>query len=119
MAFADPITVTINAVAKTLVKINQDKYSSEYFRRETDREFTLRIQQKSINSNGRKLDRHSVELTETIYPTEALPEGIFRKSYVVIDNLRTDAGTDLGKTVVGLMGFITEANVAKLVNYES
>ena len=40
--FTDTLTVTINAVAKVMVRVNQDGYSSEYRLKETDGEFRLR-----------------------------------------------------------------------------
>ena len=41
--FADPQTLTVNAVAKALKKINQDGYSSEYLLRTSTEEFRLNL----------------------------------------------------------------------------
>lgn len=45
--FADPQTLTVNAVAKALVRINQDQYSSEYLLRSSTDEFRLKIRNSS------------------------------------------------------------------------
>jgi hypothetical protein len=51
--FADPSVVTINAVAKNLVRINQDKYSSEYLLRSSTEEFRLNIRNSSYADKKR------------------------------------------------------------------
>lgn len=67
--FGDSISITVNAVAKTLKKINQDSYSSEYLLRETTGEFRLRIRHSKEKAliRGENMDRHNVELTRTIF----------------------------------------------------
>jgi hypothetical protein len=120
--FADTLTVTINAVAKNLVRINQDGYSSEYFLRETLGEFRLKLRNSSYTDKtrtGKKIDRHNVELTHTIYPVAPATLSTIRKVYTVFE---FDQGDDLAlsaKTVAGHSAFVTEANATKLLNWES
>lgn len=116
--FADPITVTINAVAKQLVRINQDNYSSEYLLRESDREFRLKIRNTSSSRAGVVYSRHSVELTERIYAVGATPE-VNRKSYTTFEHSNNDTGAALQNTVKGQIDFLTAANIGKLLNSES
>lgn len=117
--FADPITITVNAVAKSLVKINQDSYGSEYFLREATQEFRLRIRNTTFTPKGGRItDRHNVEFTNVVYATETVASKT-RKAYSVFEHERSDTDTLVAKGFVGHAGFLTEANINKLLNYES
>jgi len=119
--FSDTLTVTINAVAKNLVRINQDRYSSEYYLREATGEFTLRIRNTSYKdkTRGTDVDRHNIELIHKVYPVAPALVGVQRKSYVVFENDRGDTIVDPVKTTLGLLAFNTEANLTKMANRES
>jgi hypothetical protein len=120
--FADPLTITVNAVAKNLIRINQDGYSSEYLLKETTGEWRLRIRNTSRadKARGNKVvDRHNVELVHTLYPVAPAIYPTIRKDYRVFE---MDVGDDAAyeaKIVAGLSAFITEANAAKMINFES
>jgi hypothetical protein len=116
----DTVSITVNAVAKTLAKINQDGYSSEYYLRETLQEFRMKIRHSKDRpaADGTVVDRHNVELTQTVYATSTTPE-IIRRSYVVITNRYNDDATALGHLQAAVNGFMTTANVAKFANWES
>jgi hypothetical protein len=120
--FSDPVTITINAVAKNMIRISQDQYSSEYLLRETTGEYRLRLRNTSYVDKTRgqvKVDRHNVELTYTIYPVAPATQPTIRKSYSVFEH---DSGDDLSlsaKLVAGHSAFVTEANAAKMLNFES
>lgn len=119
--FSDTITITVNAVAKAMARINQDKYSSEYLLRETNSEFRLRIRHTSYTdkTRGVVVDRHNIEFSELVYPTEAIPSGVVRKVYSVMENDNRDGSVNPTKFDVALFAFLTEANITKLVNWES
>lgn len=120
--FADPITITINAVAKNLIKINQDQYSSEYLLRETTGEFRLRLRNTSYTDKtrgGKKVDRHNVELVQTIYAVAPATVNTIRKAYAVFENDQGDTSVDCAKFAAGMFAFMTEANDTKLINFES
>lgn len=119
--FSDTITITINAVAKVLIRINQDEYSSEYFLRDTLDEFRLKIRHTSYTnkSNGVLTDRHNVELVQTVYPVSPAVVSNFRKTYVVLENERPDGVTEPLNFDLGFAGFLISANLTKLINYES
>lgn len=115
----DTVGVTVNAVAKTLPKINNDNYSSEYSLKEATQQFVMKIRNSYDKSNAiGRVQRHNVELTQTVYASGATPE-IVRKVYVVIVNNESDDATQLGYLQAALNGFMTAANVAKLANMES
>lgn len=118
MAFSDPIAVTVNAIAKSLVRINQDGYSSEYFLREATQEFTVKIRNTSFTRNGQTIDRHNVELTQTVYATATVP-ALVRKAYSVIENSRSDSPGEAVYIGKALADFMSTANLTKLINRES
>jgi len=120
--FADTISITVNAVAKVLNRINQDGYSSEYFLRETDGEFRLRLRNTSYVDKTRgstKIDRHNVEFTHTVYPVAPATLSTVRKSYTVFENQQGDSIVSAAKFTAGQIAFLTEANITKMLNWES
>jgi hypothetical protein len=122
MAFPDTITFTINAVAKILTRIKDDGYSSEYRLRNANvEEFRANIRNSTYldKVTGRNVDRHSVELLHTVFAVDPATIPTVRKSYFVLENQAVDTVVDPTKFAVGLVGFLTESNITKLVNYES
>jgi hypothetical protein len=120
--FADTITFTINSVAKVLTRINQDKYSSEYYLRETLGEFRASIRHSSYvdkTRGGRKVDRHNVELRQEVYAVAPQTSSTVRKAYAVFENDSVDTIVDPVNLDLGFAGFLTNANVTKMVNWES
>lgn len=123
--FADPQTVTLDAPtgAKSLVKINQDGYSSEYLLKEAaSGEYRLKIRN-SINGSKRDgvmtVERHNVELTHILYPTTTYPHGLRRKAYIVIENEVGDDPVFVNDLAEALLTWCTEANIVKLLAFES
>lgn len=120
--FADPITITINSIAKNLIRINQDGYSSEYLLKEATGEYRVRIRNSSRADKargGQLVDRHNVELTHTIYPVAPKVYPTIRKDYCVFEMDVGDDAALMAKTVAGVSAFITEANATKMINFES
>jgi len=119
--FADPAVVTINAVAKNLVRVNQDQYSSEYRLRSATEEHRLFIRNSSYldKKRGVMIDRHNFELTWTVFPVAPATLSTIRKTYAVVENQVGDTLTDPMKTAAGLFAFLTEANITKSMNSES
>lgn len=122
--FADPAVVTISGTGKSLVKINQDKYSSEYMLRESLGEYRLSIRNSTRRDSklGVDLDRHNIELVHTIYPVAPSTIGITRKCYVVVENQKGDTLADPAAELVGLLTYLTAnsaANATRMLNFES
>lgn len=119
MAFADPLVVTINAVAKSLPRVEFDKRTSVYFLREATQEFTVRVRNTSfVDTNGITIDRHNIEFVQTIYAT-VTTAAITRKIYSTFDNFRSDTDAGLLQSLVGFVGLLTSANIQKMLNGES
>jgi hypothetical protein len=119
--FNDPAVVTINAVAKNLVRINQDKYSSEYLLRSATEEHRLAIRNTSYldKKRGVTIDRHNIELIHTVFPVAPATLSTVRKTYAVIENQRGDTLVDPRNVALGLFAYLTSANIDKLMNFES
>lgn len=118
---ANTLAITVNAVAKTLKRINQDKYSTEYYLREATQEFTVNIRhsQEAVLKDGTQFDRHNVELIQTVFATESAPART-RVTYMVIRNKRTDDYTQVGYGIVAVADLIKAAgNVPDLLDWVS
>ena len=119
MAYADPLVVTINAVAKSLPRVEFDKRSSVYFLREALQEFQMKVRNTEyMTPKGVKVDRHNLEFTQTIYAT-VTTAAVVRKIYVTFDNNRSDTDAGLLQSLVGFVGVLTPANLQKSLNGES
>lgn len=120
--FTDTITITINAVAKVLNRVNQDGYGSEYFLRDTAGSFRLKLRNSSYTDKTRggiKVDRHNIELVETVFAVAPATINTIRKYYSVLENDQVDSVVSSAKFAAGVTGFQTEANFTKLLNWES
>lgn len=118
--FGDTITITINAIAKVLNKINQDGYGAEYLLRETTGEFSLKIRHSTEKAAAgqQAYDRHNIDFTQTVYATVTDPE-IVRQIYTVVRAKKADAVATHALFDVGYTGFLTSGNFTKLLNWES
>lgn len=120
--FTDTLTITINAVAKVVNRINQDKYSSEYYLRETTGEYRLRIRNTSYTDKtrgGQVVDRHNFELIHTLYPVSPAEKSSILKFYSVFEIDQGAVIADATNFVVGGAAFLTSGNVTKMANWES
>lgn len=120
MAFSDPLVVTINAVAKNLVRIDNGRLSSEYFLNETTQSFRafIRSQDLKKEADGRYKVRHNITLRQTIFATSTTPE-LVRQSSMTIDHYAGDDPAAFDDGAIAVAAMITAPNVVKLNNYES
>jgi hypothetical protein len=75
MAFGATITITVNAVAKVLNRINQDNYGSEYSLETALDSWNLRIRHSTDkpDADGMEMKRHNLYLEHITFPTSTLP----------------------------------------------
>jgi hypothetical protein len=120
MAFGATLTVTINAVAKVLNRINQDNYGSEYMLRSTTDEFRVKIRHSKENSkNGVVMERHNVEITHTVFATATTDE-VVRSTYIVVRGKLNDDVTPLGYLLAGFVTYVSNATVqSDLLSWQS
>lgn len=122
--FADPQTLTVNAVAKALAKIGQGNGTSEYLLQSTTDEYRLNIRNTSYTDKKRgvKISRHNVEFVHTVFPVAPATLSTIRKAYVVIENQQGDTLADPTYVASALFTWLTastNANITKLINFES
>lgn len=121
MAFGATITVTVNAVAKVLNRINQDNYGSEYYLRTTTDEYRMKIRhsKESPQNDGRRFDRHNVELTHRVFATPTAPEWV-RIASSTFRVLETDDITLAGYLTGGFIDYVDGGTVqADLLTWQS
>lgn len=124
--FTDPQTITLDGAggtAKALVKINQDSYGSEYFLQDAGglSEFRMKVRhtKETVKNGANPVDRHNVEITQYVYPTTAVPLGRTRQIYVVLRNEPGDGLAACNDLMESLPWWLTEANITKLLAWES
>ncbi|DAD51979.1 TPA_asm: coat protein [ssRNA phage Gerhypos.4_14] len=125
MSLADPAVLDFNGTPKSLIRVRQDNYSSEYVKVETNQEFRLNVRNTSYQDKkrgGRVVNRHNIELIQTIYPIAPALTNTVRKVYVVLENDQGDTLADPVITGTALLNFLSGssgANLTKTLNYES
>lgn len=69
--FAATITLTINAVAKVLQRVNQDSFGSVYSLNSATESITMKIRHSddSVDGDGIIMKRHNVFVEHIVYPT--------------------------------------------------
>jgi len=116
--FTDPITITVNGVAKTLSKISSEGTSSTYAT--PDEEYLYKISHQVTNA-GRV--RSTLELTQKKVVTNPLDSTndydtvLFR--YLIDRPLFGWSATELDYVKAGLAAWLTTANLTKLFGKES
>lgn len=114
------ITITVGASAKVLTLINQDGYSSEYLLKDTASEFRLRIRHSKTKASAAQIsmDRHNVELIETVYATAEVAE-FTRKFYFVIENKPDDLSVANVDAMADKVIATSNAFLVQLMGWES
>jgi hypothetical protein len=120
MAFPDTFTVTVNAVAKVLTKINSGNPLETLYRlRGTLDQYDLRISHKTFTDKTRgTVNRHGMELIHTVYPVSPSVIPTIRKTYTVFEETPTDVVADVQKFDEAFVAALTAGNITKLLNYE-
>lgn len=104
----------------TLVKINQDSYSSEYLFRDATSQYRARIRHTKVAAkNGRpSYDRHNFEVVQTIFAAGEVAE-YERKFYFVVEHLPNDTSIVLADGVCDLSIATAGAFLTSLLGWES
>lgn len=104
----------------TLVKINQDQYSSEYLFRDATSQYRARIRHTKTAAKADKpaYDRHNFEVVQTIFASGEVAE-YERKFYFVLEHLPQDSSVALADAVADLAIATTDAFLVSLIGWES
>lgn len=114
---ADPQSVTINAVAKSMPATQRNGLSSVYGT--SDNEFTFKVSHQPTSSR----ERHMVRLDQRKIAADPISTLNFQANlgvYLVIDQpLAGFTDTEIDYLVQGLKGWLSSANVLKVLGGES
>lgn len=116
------ITVTIDAVPYVLNKINQDSYGSEFNFRDSDQVLSMRIRHTRYSDKaraGQKVERHNVELIQTVFATSPNSVDTVRKAYLVFENDFRDDVVAAASSTEGFLAFFDPVNIGKLYGWEN
>lgn len=115
--FADPQSVTINAVPKSMPRIKQGQTDCTYST--ADGEFKLRISHQATKTRTRRM----VRLDQTVIaadPLTAVNAAQTAGVYLVVDEpVFGFDDVQLDYLVDGVVGWLTSGNIAKLLGSES
>lgn len=118
MAFADPQTVTVNAVAQTLARVSSEPMKSIY--REDIGEYELVISHQEQSKRNRRVVRLNRKIlsADPFIPAQNVEQR--HSIYMVIDApIAGYTNTQLKDDVLGLAAWLSSANVLKVLGGES
>jgi len=100
--------------------INQDGYASEYLYKGATYEVRARVRhsKETVRGGNRPVDRHQVEFTQTVYATSTDLESV-RQAYIIIRNHPDDTLADVSNLAEALVYWASEANLLKVLGWES
>jgi len=116
--FADPQTVTVNAVAQSLAAISRETMKSLY--RKDTAEYELTISHQETAKRNRRVVRLDRQLTtaDPFIPTQNVL--VTSSYYLVIDApLAGLTNVQMKDDILGLSAWLTSANVLKVLGGES
>lgn len=116
--FADPQSVTVNAVAQSLPAISRNGTKSIY--QKADGSYTLTISHQTTKSRERHLVRLDHRKTVSDPLTPANNVDVSASVYIVIDNpILGFTDTELSNDTAGLLAWYNATNVGKSLGMES
>ncbi len=101
--FSNTLTITINAIAYTLVRQNQDNFGSVYRFRDGVRKLEMKIRHSTDSVSGVLFNRHNVVLEHTVYGTPTA----FEQKFTCTATLRERDGADPADLLKTWQGFNT------------
>lgn len=118
MALADPVVVTYNAVAKNLVRINQDAYGSEYYLEDGTERFTLKVQH-TVPPKGGANESHMVRLDVEHYDAEGALLRVSSAWTVIKTFDGKQDSTSSDRVTQALVDLLSDAFILKVIGRES
>nr|QDH91212.1 MAG: hypothetical protein H2Bulk341670_000002 [Leviviridae sp.] len=102
--FANTLTLTINAVAKVLTRVNQDNFGSFYKFADGVEAITMQIRHTTDTvKGGVSINRHNVYVERTVFATPTTTE----KYWSMTATLRDRVGSDPTVLLQSWVGFST------------
>lgn len=120
MALADPMVVTLQTVAKNLVRRDDGKYYAEYGLTEATQDIVAYVRTVDLKpaADGTPRLRHTITLRQTIFAALNTPE-VVREASIRMDHRWNDDVTAWDDVVLAVAALATAPNIAKMNNKES
>lgn len=115
--FADPQSVTVNAVAKSLPAIRRDDTSSSY-RMDTG-DYTLKVTHREANRNRRTVQLDFQKIAADPFAPSVNQKFTGSIIFTVDAPVTGFTNVELKDTSLALVGWLTSANVLKVLGGES
>lgn len=114
------VSITVNAVAKVLNRVNDSEpYSATYFLEDGTEDYTLTVKHTIPSSRGSSKESHLVRLDVNYYDAENV---LLRRQSIwtvaEVSNGRQDT-TTLDYLAQGLFGFLNTTNMTKVLGRQS
>lgn len=111
-------TLTVNG--KTLTKIKEEGYTSEYYFRDATEMYTLQVRHQKTKAKGDVpvKDRHNVELVITTFATAEAAE-IVEKTYLVVEQMPNNSTITLPTALMSALTASTNALITSVIGWES
>lgn len=119
--FDNTLDISVGGVTKTLNRVADDGYTSEYLLKDDGvGDYRLKIRHSTYvdKTRGVPVDRHNVELSYLFYADPGEPNQL-HKAYVIFENDARVSATYSVDRNEALVDFLTDANLLKLHNWES
>lgn len=117
MAFADPQSITVNAIAKTLDRVKSEGYRSEYMM--ADESYKMTISHQESKGRTRRMVRVDQRVVAT-NPLDSTQEYKMLGVYLVIDEPEYGfSDTEIDYVVQALKTWASTANVLKVLGNQS
>lgn len=113
MSFGSTIVLTVNSVTKTLNRINNDNYGSEYLLRNATEEYRMKIRhsKEAAKAGQEAFERHNVDVTQTVFATDTTPE-LVRNMYFIMRVRASDAASaGTGYLADAIVNYLDSATV--------
>lgn len=114
-------TIVINdGTARTLVRINQDNYSSEYFFRDTTLQYVMKIRHSRTKATATKpsYDRHNVEIVKTVFAAGDVPQ-VDTKFYFVMEQEPNNVNVAVADAICDLCIASSNSFLVDLLGWQS
>lgn len=121
MSIANPLVITLGGsggTAKSLVRVTQDNYGSEYLLRESTQEFraTIRHSKDTVGANALPLERHTMKFTWTVYGSAGEPDTI-REVYTVLRSNKADDADDIADLGTAMSYLLDDTVYKQLIGW--
>lgn len=112
-----PLTLTIDGVAHSLSRVNNDNFGSTYLKKASNLEIRLDIRNSFEGKSGsQQYERHVCDLQYTTWDVDGKPSTV--QTYTHLRFLRGSDPVDGSNIAKGLAALVT-AQIASIANWES